>query len=54
MIFYPPSASVGDLKISDLIAEAKNSKTLTTFNNLGQSSFLIANVHFKSKDFLTH
>jgi hypothetical protein len=53
MEFYPPSVSVGNLKISDLIAEAKNSKTLTTFNNLG-SSFLIVNVNFKSKDFLTH
>jgi hypothetical protein len=50
MDFYPPLPSVGDLKISDLIAEAKGSKTLTRFNNLGQSSFLIANVNFKSKD----
>jgi len=50
MDFYPPLPSVGDLKISDLIAEAKGSKTLTAFNNLGQSSFLIANVNFKSKD----
>jgi len=50
MDFYPPLLSVGDLKISDLIAEAKGSKTLTAFNNLGQSSFLIANVNFKSKD----
>ena len=53
MDFYPPLPSVGDLKISDLIAEAKGSKTLTAFNNLGQSSFLIANVNFKSKGFLT-
>jgi len=53
MDFYPPLPSVGDLKISDLIAEAKGSKTLTTFNNLGQSSFLIVNINFKSKDFLT-
>ena len=53
MDFYPPLPSVGDLKISDLIAEAKVSKTLTAFNNLGQSSFLIANVNFKSKGFLT-
>ena len=50
MDFYPPLPSVGVLKISDLIAEAKGSKTLTAFNNLGQSSFLIANVNFKSKD----
>jgi hypothetical protein len=53
MDFYPPSPSVGDLKISDLIAEAKGSKTLTRFNNLERSLFLIANVNFKSKDFLT-
>jgi len=53
MDFYPPLPSVEDLKISDLIAEAKGSKTLTAFNNLGQSSFLIANVNFKSKGFLT-
>ena len=53
MDFYPPLPSVEDLKISDLIAEAKGSKTLTAFNNLGQSSFLIANVSFKSKGFLT-
>jgi hypothetical protein len=53
MDFYPPLPSVGDLKISDLIAEAKGSKTLTAFNNLGRSSFLIANVNLKSKGFLT-
>ena len=53
MDFYPPLPSVGDLKISDLIAEAKGSKTLTTFNNLGQSSFLIVNINLKSKGFLT-
>jgi hypothetical protein len=53
MDFYPPLPSVGDLKISDLIAEAKGSKTLTAFNNFGQSSFLIVNINFKSKDFLT-
>lgn len=53
MDFYPALPSVGDLKISDLIAEAKGSKTLTAFNNLGQSSFLIANINFKSKGFLT-
>jgi len=53
MDFYPPLPSVGDLKISDLIAEAKGSKTLTAFNNLGESSFLIANVNLKSKGFLT-
>ena len=52
MDFYPPSPSVGDLKISDLIAEAKGSKTLTTFNNIEQSSFLIANVNLESKVFL--
>jgi hypothetical protein len=51
MEFYPPSVSVGDLKISDLIAEAKNSKTLMTFNNSERFPFLIANVNFKSKDF---
>jgi len=54
MEFYPPSVSVGNLKISDLIAEAKNSKTLTTFNNSERFPFLITNVNFKSKDFLTH
>jgi len=53
MDFYPPLPSVGDLKISDLIAETKGFKTLTAFNNVGQSSFLIANVNFKSKGFLT-
>ena len=52
MDFYPPSPSVGDLKISDLVAEAKGSKTLTASNNFGRS-FLIANVSFKSKGFLT-
>jgi hypothetical protein len=51
MEFLPLSAR--NLKISDLIAEAKVSKTLTTFNNLGQSSFLIANVNLESKGFLT-
>jgi hypothetical protein len=51
MDFYPRSVSVGNLKISDLIAEAKGSKTLTTFDNLGHSSFLIANVNFKSEVF---
>ena len=51
MEFYPLSER--KLRISDLIAEAKGSKTLTAFNNLGQSSFLIANVNFKSKGFLT-
>ena len=51
MEFYPLSER--KLKIFDLIAEAKGSKTLTTFNNLGQFSFLIANVNLKSKGFLT-
>jgi hypothetical protein len=54
MEFYPPSVSVGDLKISDLIAEAKSSKTLTTFNNSERFPFLITNANFKSKHFLTH
>jgi len=54
MKFYPQSA--GDLKISELIAEAKASSTTTTatFNDLGGSlSFLIAktSTSFKSKDF---
>jgi hypothetical protein len=53
MDFYPPLPSVGDLKISDLIAEVKGSKTLMAFNNLGQSSFLIVNINLKSKGFLT-
>jgi hypothetical protein len=53
MDFYPPLPSVGDLKISDLIAEAKGSKTLTAFNNFGQSSFLIVNINLESKGFLT-
>ena len=53
MDFYPPLPSVGNLKISDLIAEAKGSKTLTAFNNLGQFSFLIVNINLKSKGFLT-
>jgi len=52
--FYPASPSIGNLKLSDLIAEAKNSKTLTMFNNLERFSFLIANCNFKSKDFLTN
>ena len=51
MEFCPLSEK--NLKISDLIAEAKVSKTLTVLNNLGQSSFLIANVNSKSKGFLT-
>jgi len=41
MDFYPVSQSIGDLKISDLIAEAKNPKTL--FTGADQLSFLIAN-----------
>jgi len=54
MKFYPQSA--GDLKISELIAEAKASSTTTTatFNDLGGSLFfLIAKTSksFKSKDF---
>lgn len=54
MKFYPQSA--GDLKISELIAEAKASSTTTTatFNDLGGSLFfLIAKTFksFKSKDF---
>jgi len=53
MKFYPSSPSVGDLKISDLIAEAKSSKTFTTFNNLELFSFVIANINLESKDFLT-
>jgi hypothetical protein len=53
MDFYPPLPSVGDLKISDLIAETNGSKTLTEFNNFGQRSFLIVNINFKSKSFLT-
>ncbi len=51
MEFYPLSER--NLKISDLIAEAKGSKTLASFNNFGQCSFLIVNINFKSKDFLT-
>jgi len=54
MKFYPQSA--GDLRISELIAEAKASSTTTTatFNDLGGSLFfLIAKTFksFKSKDF---
>ena len=51
MEFYPPSVSVGDLKISDLIAEEKNSKASATFNNSELFPFLIANINFESKDF---
>lgn len=53
MEFYPVSPSIGNLRISDLIAEAKNSKTFTTFNNLELFSFVIANINLESKDFLT-
>jgi hypothetical protein len=52
MEFYPVSPSIGNLRISDLIAEAKNSKTLTMFNNFERFSFLIANINLESKDFL--
>jgi len=52
MDFYPPLPSVGDLKISDLIAEAKGSKTLTAFNIFEQPSFLIVNINLESNDFL--
>jgi hypothetical protein len=52
MEFYPVSPSIGNLTISDLIAEAKNSKTLTMFNNFERFSFLIANINLESKDFL--
>jgi hypothetical protein len=54
MEFYPALPSVGDLKISDLIAEAKNSGTLMAFNDLNQSCFVIASINFKQKDFLAH
>jgi integrase len=40
--FYPVLPSVGDLRISDLIAEAKNPETL--FSSVEQFSFLIAKV----------
>jgi hypothetical protein len=53
MDFYPHSPSVRDLRISDLIAEAKSSKTFTTFNNLELFSFVIANINLEPKDFLT-
>jgi hypothetical protein len=52
--FYPALPSVGDLRISDLIAEAKNSGTLMAFNDLNQSCFVIASINFKQKDFLAH
>jgi hypothetical protein len=52
MDFYPVSRSLGDLKISDLIGEAKNSKASMTFNYFEGFSFLITRVNFKSKDFL--
>jgi len=50
MEFYPLSER--KLRISDLIAEAKGSKTLTAFNNIGQASFLIVNINLKSKGLL--
>jgi len=52
MDFYPVSRSLGDLKISDLIGEAKNSKASMAFNYFEGFSFLITRVNFKSKDFL--
>jgi hypothetical protein len=42
MEFYPFAGSVGDLRISDLIAETKNPKAL--FSSVEQFSFLIAKV----------
>jgi hypothetical protein len=42
MDFYPVSSSIGDLKISDLIAEAKNPKTPSS--GVEQFCFLIAKV----------
>jgi len=50
MSFYPSSAI--NLKISDLIAEAKSSNASMTFNSLERFSFLIASVNFRSKHFL--
>ena len=47
--YYPPSAI--NLKIYDLIAEAKGSNASMTFNSLERSSFLIASVNFRSKLF---
>jgi len=52
MDFYPVSRPLGDLKISDLIGEAKNSKASMTSNYFEGFSFLITRVNFKSKDFL--
>lgn len=51
MELYPLSAK--DLKLSDLIAEAKSSQTSTGLNNLKWSLFLIAIVSLKSKKSLT-
>jgi hypothetical protein len=53
MNFYPVPPSIGNLRISDLIAEAKNSKTLMMFNNFELLSFLIININLESKGFLT-
>jgi hypothetical protein len=49
--FFPSSPSIGELKISDLIADAKSSKTSATFNNFEQFLFSIVHINFKSKDF---
>jgi hypothetical protein len=53
MDFYPVSQLIDELKISDLIADAGNSKTLMAFGNLEQFSFVIANINFKREGFLT-
>lgn len=47
MDFYPPSER--NLKISDLIAEAKNS--LSTFSAISYSFTLIVNASFRTKEF---
>jgi hypothetical protein len=49
MDFYPVLPSVGDLRISDLIAEARGSKTLAS-SDLQLFSSAIAKVSFKRED----
>jgi len=53
MDFYPRSPSVGDLEISDLIAEAKASYTTSAFHNLGDIIFALgANASLNRRIFI--
>ena len=53
MNFCPVPPSIANLTISDLIAEAQNSKALPMFEYFELFSFLIVNINFESKDFST-